>query len=191
MHMDDGKTLSNEDCYPHNVSTRGYNQKQITSVERLVNGRHIRVKKSPMIAPEWFVATEEDIPLDLQRAHRLPKIVISKMIGFYIKDTDPPVQIKFGMAPLSHDVRLQVHQVKEVTAKGLNASRVHKKPRNDMPYAWQCVVHGAIYSIEKTPEITNASWDQKNKNITIETASGTKLLIETNANTRDVSLSVL
>jgi hypothetical protein len=153
--MKDGKTLTDEHCFPHDVSCMeklGYSANDITSVERLVRGKHLTIKKSGFI-DTFFVATEEGIDVKMGGKSQQRAVVTKRMVGCYIKDTEPPLQVRLIMDPRTHDTRLELMRVKVKTLKGINARAIKPKRRGQLEMAAIRELVGNTYSILQSPDI--------------------------------------
>lgn len=147
IHLEDGKTLTDADCFPHEtevLASMGYNPENITSVERIISGRHLTIKKSPFIEG-FFVATDEGADMRMTPGPQTPPVVLKRTIGCYLVGSEPPVQCRFTMDPRNYNVSLQFFEVKKRTAVGINAKRVH--PRKGMEIAYQKEMIDNLYSV--------------------------------------------
>lgn len=155
IHMKDGKTLTDQDCFPHELNImekRGYSPEDITSVERLINGRHLTIKKSEWI-DTFFVATEEGIDVKMGGPHQAPPIITKRMIGCYIKETDPPLQVRLTMDPRNFNTKLEFIRVKKITLKGINARAVNPKKKGELDVVYSKEIIENYYSIVKSDDI--------------------------------------
>ena len=155
IHMKDGKTLTDEHCFPHEVDVMeklGYSANHITSVERLVRGKHLTIKKSDFI-DTFFVATEEGIDVKMGGRSQQKAIVTKRMVGCYVKDTEPPLQVRLVMDPRTHDTKLEFIRVKIKTLKGINARSVVPKKKGQIKMAFIRELVGNTYSIVESPDI--------------------------------------
>ena len=99
MHFSDGTTLTDKEVWPHQLSEEQF--ENLTSVERVVQGWHLSVLKSPLIK-NFFIMTEAHQNMVLGKAGRQappPKIAL-RALGCYLKDSDPPVKLVLAMDPL-------------------------------------------------------------------------------------------
>lgn len=134
------------------METLGYKPEHITSVERLVKGKHLTIKKSPFI-DTFFVASEEGIDVKMGGAHQAPAIVTKRMIGCYIKDADPPLQVRLIMDPRTYNTDLKFMRVKKKTLKGINARPVKPPKKGTLEIAFTRDIIGNKYSIIQSPDI--------------------------------------
>ena len=155
IHMDDGQTLTDADCFPHEVSImqkRGYEPKNITSVERLIHGKHLTIKKSQFI-DTFFVATEEGLDMKMGSKHQAPVIVTKRMIGCYVKNTNPPLQVRLIMDPRTFDTRLKFIRVVKKTLKGINAKPADPQPKGSLEMEYTRNMIANKYSIIQSPDV--------------------------------------
>ena len=153
--MKDGKTLTDEHCFPHDIAAMeklGYSANHITSVERLVRGKHLTIKKSDFI-DTFFVATEEGIDVKMGGRSAQKAVVTKRMVGCYVKDTDPPLQVRLIMDPRTHDTRLVFMRVRKKTLKGINARAVEPKRKGQIKMAFIRELVSNTYSIVESPDI--------------------------------------
>ena len=121
IHLVDGETLTDDHCYPHEVDSD-----RITSVERIIRGRTLTIKKSPLIE-DFFIGTEASADFMMMGAGAggtSNRQILKKILGCYIKDSDPPIQCQFAMDPRSHNTILEFFEVHRKTARGINARRI-------------------------------------------------------------------
>jgi len=154
--MRDGKTLTEADCYPHEIevmSNLGYTPEDIRSVERIVGKNIISIKKSPFIE-HFFVGTEASRDMSMvSGGGRQPQIIEKQWLGCYLKGSDPAIQCNLIMDARSNDVILECVPVKKVTLKGINAKPVEKRTDDDLRELYTKQAVGSSYSIEKTSVI--------------------------------------
>ena len=146
--MVDGTTLTDDDCYPHEVDSE-----KITSVERIIRGRTLTIKKSPLIE-DFFIGTEASadfIMMGRGQGSTTNREVLKKILGCYIKDADPPIQCQFSMDPRSHNTILEFFAVHRKTPRGINARRINKlKKMREISQVQFVDDHHAIF---KTPVV--------------------------------------
>ena len=147
IHMKDGETLTDEDCFPHEVESS-----DITSVERIIKGKHITIKKSQFI-DTFFVGTEEGLDIKMGAKHQVPAIVTKRILGCYIKNTDPALQVRLIMDPRTHNTRLKFIRVKKKTLKGINARAVNPTPKGTLDLEYTRELIGNTYSIIQSPDV--------------------------------------
>jgi len=157
IHMNDGQTLTDADCFPHeeNVMTSlGFAPTDITSVERIVKGKHLTIKKSQFI-DTFFVATEEGLDVKMGSKHQAPAEVTKRILGCYVKDTDPPLQVRLVMDPRTLNTRLKFIRVTRKTLKGINAKPVEPIPKGTLEKEYTRDIIGNTYSIVESPDVVN------------------------------------
>lgn len=155
IHMKDGQTLTDADCFPHETTImekRGYAPKDITSVERIIGGKHLTIKKSQFI-DTFFVATEEGLDMKMGSKHQAPAIVTKRIIGCYVSNTDPPLQVRLIMDPRTHNTRLKFMRVKKKTLVGINAKPVDPPPKGTLELEYTRELIGNTYSITQSPDV--------------------------------------
>lgn len=156
IHLKDGKTLTDEHCDLHDeeeLLRQGYSPDDVTSVERIVNGRHLTIKKSEFI--EWFwVGSEESVDLNIAGASSSasPPIVTKRIIGCYIKGVEPPLQARLTMDPRTYNVDLEFIRVKEKTRPGINATPL-KSVKGSLKSLFQKNLVESSYSIVQNDEV--------------------------------------
>jgi hypothetical protein len=123
IHLRDGSTLTDADVYPHEVDSE-----LITSVERVVSGRTITIKKSPLI-DTFFVGTEASADFRvLGRSGKGSTAQTTKRIlGCYVKDSEPPIQCQFSMDPRTRNTIVEFFEVRGKAREGIRASRIERK----------------------------------------------------------------
>jgi len=120
IHMRDGSTLTDADVYPHEVDSE-----LITSVERVVNGRTMTIKKSPFIE-DFFVGTEASVDFKMMgrdSGSASPTQTLKRILGCYIKESDPPIQCQFSMDPRTFNTLVEFFEVHDKAAEGIKARR--------------------------------------------------------------------
>jgi len=155
IHFDDGATLTDEHCAPHEVNIMaelGYSPERITSVERVVGGRIITIKKSPLIE-NFFVATDASRDMSMSPGGgNLPVMIQKRMLGCYLKNSDPPIQCRLIMDAKNFDVLLECFRVRKKTAAGINARRTVPLKRGLKELHSKQLIDN-MYSIQKTSVI--------------------------------------
>ncbi len=153
--MKDGKTLTNQDCFPHEIdemAKRGYSPEDITSVERIIKGRHLTIKKSKFI-DTFFVASEEGLDVKMGSSHQAPAVVTKRIIGCYIKGADPPLQVRLTMDPRSFNTKLEFIRVKKISLTGISAKPVKPKKKGVLDVMHSKEIIESHYSIVKSEDI--------------------------------------
>ncbi|MBU0846394.1 hypothetical protein KKH23_04335 [Patescibacteria group bacterium] len=153
IHLDDGKTLTDEDTYPPgheqliiDLASRGCTLQNITSIERLINGRHLTIRKSPF-TEMFFVATEMGADMRMSPGPQPPHNVLRRTIGCHLIGSDPPVQCRLTMDPKNFDVSLSLFEVVEPTMKGINAQRLNPPKKGSVFPAWQKDLIDNVYTV--------------------------------------------
>lgn len=121
IHLKDGTTLTNLDCYPHEVDSE-----LITSVERVIRNRTLTIKKSPLIE-DFFIGTEASIDFKMMgrgAGTATPPETLKRILGCYIKGSDPPIQCQFSMDPRTYNTILEFFEVHVKAPEGIKARRV-------------------------------------------------------------------
>ncbi|GAG15287.1 unnamed protein product [marine sediment metagenome] len=121
IHLKDGTTLTDADVSPHKVDSE-----LITSVERVVEGRTMTIKKSPLI-DTFFVGTEASIDFKMMghgAGTASPPQTIKRILGCYVKDSDPPIQCQFSMDPRTGNTLIELFEVHGKAAEGITARRI-------------------------------------------------------------------
>ncbi len=151
IHLNDGSTLTDADVYPHEVDSE-----LITSVERVVGGRTMTIKKSPFIE-NFFIGTEASIDFKVLGRGGGPAPAtqtLKRILGCYIKDSDPPIQCQYSMDPRTGNTIVDFFEVHVKAVEGIKARRVDRGKRVVEVFQRQFVdeFHGIIKSplIEET-----------------------------------------
>jgi len=121
IHLKDGTTLTDADCYPHEVDSE-----LITSVERVVGGRTMTIKKSPFVE-DFFVGTEASVDFKMMgrgAGTALPPLTTKRILGCYVKGSDPPIQCQFSMDPRTHNTIVELFEVRGKAREGIKARRI-------------------------------------------------------------------
>jgi len=152
IHLRDGSTLTDADVYPHEVDSE-----LITSVERVVRGRTITIMKSPFIEG-FFVGTEASIDFKMMgrgAGSASATETLKRILGCYVKDSDPPIQCQFSMDPRTFNTLVEFFEVHRKAAEGIKARRIEGGKRGVVEVFQRQFVdsfHGIIKSplIEET-----------------------------------------
>lgn len=126
IHLRDGTTLTDADCYPHEVDSE-----LITSVERVVKGMTLTIKKSPFIEG-FFIGTEASIDFKMMgrgAGTASPPETLKRILGCYLKDSDPPIQCQFSMDPRTHNTIVEFFEVSFKHLEGIKARRIEGQKR--------------------------------------------------------------
>lgn len=152
IHLNDGKTLTDADCYPHEVEVLeklGYSPESLTSVERVINGRHLTIKKSPLI-DSFFVGTEVARDMRMTKGPQPPAVITKRLLGCYLLNSDPIVQVRLNMDPRNFDVDLKFLEIVRKTKRGINAKLFNPPKKGSIQLAWQKEVLENTYSVHKS-----------------------------------------
>ena len=162
IHLDDGNTIT--DVLPHKLPAE-YTQDRITSVERVIEGLHLTVKKSPWLY-NYFMMVDADIMLKLfgGKAQSSPPKIALKNIGGYVKDAmiltddgkEAHLQFRFGMHPRTGDGVLEFLRVNKVTPVGINVRRINPLPKGKPRFVYRHVIDGRIYTVFGSIDIETA-----------------------------------
>lgn len=149
IHLKDGSTLTDADCYPHEVDSE-----LITSVERIVKGRTLTIRKSPFIEG-FFIGTEASVDFKMMgrdAGASSPTETLKRILGCYIKDSDPPIQCQFSMDPRTHNTILEFFEVHHKKPEGIKARRI-KSPKRAVVEVFQRQFVDNFHGIIKSPLI--------------------------------------
>ncbi len=155
IHMKNGETLTDADCFPHEVTVMeqmGYSGSDITSVERIIRGKHLTIKKSQFI-DTFFVATEEGLDVKMGSFHQAPAIVTKRILGCYVRNTEPALQVRLIMDPRTHNTKLKFIRVKKKTLKGINARAVDPPTKGSLNLEYIRDIIGNTYSIVQSSDV--------------------------------------
>ena len=151
IHLRDGTTLTDADTYPHKVDSE-----LITSVERVISGRTMTITKSPFVEG-FFVGTEASVDFKMMgrgAGSSSATQTLKRILGCYVKDSDPPIQCQFSMDPRTYNTLVEFFEVHVKAAEGIKARRIDGKKRVVEVFQRQFVdnSHGIIKSplIEET-----------------------------------------
>ena len=153
--MKDGHTLTDADCAPHEIQVMeklGYSADHVTSVERVIKGRHLSIAKSRFIE-NFFVGTEESIDMKMGSRHQEPAIVTKRMLGCYLKDSDPVIQARLIMDPRTFNTQLKIFKVKRKTLRGINAKPLEPKKKGALDKVYMKEIIDNQYTIVESPAI--------------------------------------
>jgi len=113
IHLKNGKTLTDRDCYPHNVP-----QEEITSVERIEGDLIATIQKSPCLS-SFFVKTTASQDLNPFDGVSSPAQIEERIVGAFISPQKDPVRIELIIVPGTRNVKLRVIPVLTVRRDGL------------------------------------------------------------------------
>jgi len=150
MHFSDGTTLTDKEVWPHQL-TDGQTE-ALTSVERVIRGWHLSIKKSPSVR-NFFIMTEltQNLILNPGKHGPPPKITV-RALGCYLKGSDPPIRVTLGMDPRTSNVTLWVEHVKAFRPDGF-AAPLQKRTRKLTDMVQKNVGDGMIWGIVNKPPI--------------------------------------
>jgi len=121
IHLRDGSTLTDADVYPHEVDSE-----RITSVERVVSGRTMTIMKSPFVE-DFFIGTEASVDFKMMgrgAGSGSPTETLKRILGCYVKDSDPPIQCQFSMDPRTCNSLVEFLEVHRKAPEGIKARRI-------------------------------------------------------------------
>jgi hypothetical protein len=117
IHTKDGKSYTDATHLPSDVP-----DDQITSVERVVNGKSIVIKKNPDLYFFFVKATEsKDLVITFEGAQGpvdRPKVVEALAIGCHLGQPPNVYRLELECDPRTGNVLLQIQKVKEATKDG-------------------------------------------------------------------------
>jgi len=152
IHLRDGTTLTDADVYPHEVDSE-----LITSVERVVSGRTMTIKKSPFIE-DFFVGTEASVDFKMMgrgAGSGSAAETLKRILGCYVKDSDPPIQCQFSMDPRTYNTLVEFFEVHRKAAEGIKARRIDDGKRGVVE-VFQRQFADDFHGIIKSPLIEEA-----------------------------------
>ncbi len=121
VHTKSGKTFTDKDGYPNDIEklVTEHND-EVTSVERVINGRSIAIKKSQHLN-NFFVKTSESrdfVMMGAQLGAR-PPVVEAKAVGAHISVTPGEIyRFELEIDPRTGNVMLDVQKVQKATPDG-------------------------------------------------------------------------
>ena len=113
IHLKNGKTLTDKDAFPHEIPSE-----QITSVERIVNGRVYTICGSSVLK-NFFVKTTAAQTLSLTSGQPTEPTVLERIIGCYIEGKDGPVRLELKINPANGNCKLVAVPVEKITKDGM------------------------------------------------------------------------
>ena len=113
IHLKDGRTLTEKDCYPHEVDPE-----QITSVERVEGDMVITIMKSPCLTHPFVKssASQDMNPFD---GYISPAIVEERILGGWIPPSDKWTRVELVIVPNIRNVKLRAIEVDRMRKDGL------------------------------------------------------------------------
>jgi len=117
IHLKSGKSYTDKEKYPWDVP-----EDEITSVERIISGRSISIKKHPALH-NFFVKTTESRDLAMmtspgQQAEVKPPMVEARTVGAHIGESPNVYRLELFIDPRNQNVQLQVTKVEKATRDG-------------------------------------------------------------------------
>jgi len=149
IHLRDGSTLTDADVYPHEVDSE-----LITSVERVVRGRTMTIKKSPFVE-DFFVGTEASVDFMMMgrgAGSGSAAETLKRILGCYVKDSEPPIQCQFSMDPRTCNTLVEFFEVHRKAAEGIKARRIDGG-RRGVVEVFQREFADSLHGIIKSPLI--------------------------------------
>lgn len=149
IHLRDGSTLTDADVYPHEVDSE-----LITSVERVVSGRTITIKKSPFVE-DFFIGTEASVDFKMMgrgAGAGSTAETLKRILGCYVKDSDPSIQCQFSMDPRTCNTLVEFFEVHRKAAEGIKARRIEDVKRGGVE-VFQRQFTDSFHGIIKSPLI--------------------------------------
>lgn len=112
IHLRDGRTIKNENIWD-------VPEDEITSIERVVDGKLYTIRKSPALT-NFFVKTTSGQELRMLPGKNIvsPPVIVERIVGAYVKPSDKPVRIELAIDPKTGNVKLSCFPVKEITKDG-------------------------------------------------------------------------
>ena len=150
IHLRDGSTLTDADVYPHEVDSE-----LITSVERVVKDRTMTIKKSPSVEG-FFVGTEASVDFKMMgrgAGSSSPTETLKRILGCYVKDSEPPIQCQFSMDPRTFNTLVEFFEVHEKAAEGIKARRIGGGKKRGVVEVFQRQFADDFHGIIKSPLI--------------------------------------
>lgn len=115
IHTKSGKTFTDKDCYPHDIPE----EEEVTSVERIVGGKSICIKKHPD-QHHFFVKSQEskDFVMTGPNPGARDAVVEARIVGCHLGEPPNVYRLELECDPRTGNVVLQVQKVKEATKTG-------------------------------------------------------------------------
>jgi len=118
IHLKNGKTLTSDECCPHEVP-----QDEITSCERISETKSGNLVTSIMksdVLTDFFVKTSANKPMQMFGGQAAPVIIDERILGAFIPPQDTPVRLELITEPGTGRVKLRAIKVaKEYRKDGL------------------------------------------------------------------------
>ena len=119
MHFNDGSTLTDDELFPHELTAD--KAEALTSVERVIQGRHITIMKSPLVQ-DFFVITDAYRDWSFTDESTGNGDVTLRTVGCHLKGSDPLVRIMLSMDPRTMSVLIRAEWVKSFDSRGFAAT---------------------------------------------------------------------
>ena len=120
IHLKDGRTLTDKDCYPHSVD-----QDLITSVERVEDGWVATILKSDLFT-NFFVKRTASVDLVFGKEGAKPVRVEESIVGCFILPREDPIRLELVIASEKKRVKVRGDPVEEMGEEGAIVSSVQR-----------------------------------------------------------------
>jgi hypothetical protein len=115
IHTKSGKTFTDKDIYPHEVPE----EEEVTSVERIVGGKSICIKKHADIHHFFVKSTEsKDFVMVGPNPGARDAVIEARVVGCHLGEPPNVHRLELECDPRTGNVILHVHKVKEATKTG-------------------------------------------------------------------------
>jgi hypothetical protein len=128
MHFDDGVTLTENDVYPHELEKE--RAEHLTSIERVIKGRHLTILKSPLIN-DFFIITDAYRDWSFTSGEAGSGDITLRSVGCHLKNSDPLTRLKLSMDPRTFNVILHIEWVKSYDPRGFAPPLAPSHPIKD------------------------------------------------------------
>jgi hypothetical protein len=116
IHTKSGKTFTSKTHYPWDVP-----EENITSVERVIDGKSIAIKKHPALHHFFVKSTESrDFVMVGARPGSRPPTVEARAVGCHIGKPPNVYRLELGCDPRTGNVILSARKVTEATRDGFD-----------------------------------------------------------------------
>jgi len=112
IHLKDGRTLTDKEALPNDIPSE-----EISSVERIVNGRAYTIYGSPVLK-NFFVKTTAAQTLAVTSGKVEPPTILERIIGCFIEGKNGPIRLELSIDPIHGHCKLNAIPVKKVTKDG-------------------------------------------------------------------------
>jgi len=114
IHTKSGKTYTSKEKYPWDVP-----EEEITSVERIVDGKSVSIRKHPDLHHFFVKSTESrDFVMMGPNPGARPPVVEARAVGCHIGTAPNIYRLELACDPRTGNVCLTVQKVKEATKDG-------------------------------------------------------------------------